>query len=73
MTISSGPSDPVQVSFGIIGKVEVNDHIHSLYIDSTCAQICRYKTPAVSIAESVEYFVPIFLEHLRMDVIAGES
>lgn len=33
-------TNPVQVSFSHLGKVEVDDHVHSLDVNTTSEQIC---------------------------------
>ena len=73
MSVSSRSPDTMQVGFSVVREIKVDDNIHGLNIDATRAQIRRYKASTISIAESVEHFVPIFLQHFGVDVVTRES
>ena len=60
----------LQVGFTQFRKVEIDDHVHGLNVDTTCEQIRADKIAAETGAEIVEHSVAMILTHFRMDVIA---
>ena len=64
-------TDPMEIGFGIFGKVKVDNYIHRLDIDSTSEEIRTDKIAIDTVAEVVKYSIPIMLQHLRMGVEAG--
>ena len=71
MAESTRTTDAMQIGFGHLGEVEVDDDIDSLYIDATSEQIRADQIAAQSLAEVMEDPVPVRLGHLGMDVEAG--
>ena len=59
----------LQVGFTQFRKVEIDDHVHGLNVDTTCEQIRADKIAAETGAEIMEHSVAMFLTHLGMDII----
>lgn len=38
---ASRPSDSVQVCFGILWEIEVDDHVDRLDVNTSCEQVCK--------------------------------
>ena len=64
-------TNPVEIGFGILGKVKIDHYIHRLDINSTGEEIRTDKIAIDTVAEIVKYSIPIMLQHLRMGVKAG--
>lgn len=58
----------MQVSFRILGEVEVYDDVDCLNIDTTGEKVRAYKIAANAFAEVVEDAVTVGLQHLRMRI-----
>jgi len=69
----STSADPVEVSFGHLGEVEVDDDIDSLDVDTSGEQITADEIATETSSEIVEDPVTVSLSHLGVDVIAGIS
>ena len=39
MTTATGTTDTMQICFGVLGKVEIDNDIDGLDVDTTCEQI----------------------------------
>ena len=64
-------TNPMEIGFGIFGKVKIDDYVHRLDIDSTSEEIRTDKIAIDTVAKVVKYSIPIMLQHLRMGVEAG--
>ena len=54
MTKSALSSDSVKVSFSILWKVEVDDNVDSLDVDTSCKDVGAHKASGFSVFEVVE-------------------
>lgn len=61
MSKSARTTNSVEISFGILGEIEVDDHVHGLDIDATREEIRTHQVAADPITEVVENAVPIVL------------
>lgn len=61
----------MQVRLGIFWKIEIDDDIDSLNINTTGEKVRTHKVPADSIPEVVEDSVAVMLQHPRMRIKAG--
>ena len=64
-------ANAVEIGFGILGKVEIDNYIHRLDIDSSGEEIRTDKIAIDTVAEVVKYSIPVLLQHLCMGVKAG--
>lgn len=71
MAESPRTSDTVKVCLGVLGKVEVDDHIHRLNVNATSQEVRADQIAADSISEVVEDSVTALLNHLSVTVEAG--
>ena len=69
----SRPTDAMEIGLGVLGKVEVDDHINRLDVDSSSQQIRADQVTANAIAEIVEDSVAALLGHPSMAVEARIS
>jgi len=60
----------MEISLRVLGEIEVEYDIDSLYIDPPGEKVRTNETAAISHAEVVEDFVAVLLLHLRMDIVA---
>ncbi len=70
---SSRPADAVEVCLGVLGEIEVDDHVDALDVDTASEEIGRHEMAGAAVAEFVEDTVTIRLLHLGMDIEAGVS
>ena len=63
MAVSAASPDPVQVSLGHLGEVEVDDHVDGLDVDTAGEEVTADKVPAQAGAEVVEHSVTMSLEN----------
>ena len=68
MTKATGTSNSMKIRLRILRKVEVDDHIHSLDIDTTSEKIGTDEITADAVAEVVEDAIAVGLEHFSMRV-----
>ena len=68
MPKSARTTDTMEVCFGVLRKVEVDDDIDCLDIDTTGEEVGTDKVAADTLAEVVEDAVAVGLEHLRVRV-----
>jgi len=71
VTKSSTATDPVKVSLGHLGEVEVDDDVDGLDVNTPGEEIAADKVPAEASSEVVEDPVTVSLGHLGVDVVAG--
>ena len=60
----------MQVSFRVARKVEIDDHIDSLDVDSASQKIRANKVAAMALAKFMENPVAMMLGHFRVDIVA---
>ena len=70
---STGTTDSVQVSLGVLREVKVDDNIDSLNINTTSQQIRADKVSTHAISKIVEHPVTVVLKHTSMRVEARIS
>ena len=70
MAEAAGPADPVQVGLGVLGEVEVDDHVDGLDVDPPGEQVRRDQVAGGPVPELVEHPVAVGLLHLGVDVVA---
>lgn len=70
MTETTRTTNTVQVGFSVLGKIEVDDNVNSLNIDTTGEQVRADQVTAHAVPEVVENTVTSVLEHLGMRVEA---
>lgn len=68
MSKASGSTNAMEVGFGILWKVKVDDNIDSLDINTTSKKIRAHEISANSIAEIMEDTVTVCLEHTSVTV-----
>lgn len=73
MTKSARATNAMQISFCVLGKVEVDDNIDGLDVDTTGQQIGTDKVPAHAIAKVVENAITVVLQHSGVRVEARVS
>lgn len=61
----------MQICFGVARKIEIDDYIHSLNIDTSSKQIRADQITTSSFAEIMKNPITMTLCHAWMDVIAG--
>jgi len=66
-------TDAMQIRLCVLGKVEVDNHVDRLDINTTRQKIRANKVPAHAIAEVVKDAVTVVLEHAGMRIKAGVS
>ena len=59
----------LQIGFAEPRKVEVDDHVHGLNVDTTCEQIRADKIATETGTEIVEHSVAMLLTHLGVNII----
>lgn len=60
----------MEVGFGILGEVEVDDNVDGLNINTTCQEVGADKIAADTVAEIVEHPVAVSLKHTSVTVEA---
>lgn len=73
MTESTRTTDTMQIRLGILRKVEVDDDVDSLNINTTGQEIRADKVSAYAITEVVKDAVSVVLKHARMRIEARIS
>ena len=73
MSETSRSTDAMKVSLRILREIEIDDHIHSLNVDTTGKKIRADKVAAYTIPEIMKDTVTIVLQHLGVRVKAGVS
>jgi len=71
VTEPAGTTNSVQIRLGHLWKVEVDDDIDCLDVDSSREEIRADEVPAEAGPEVVEDSVAVRLGHLGVDVVAG--
>ena len=70
MSKASCTPDAMKVGFGRFWKVEVNDNINGLNVNTTCEEVGGNEVTSRAIAELVEDAITMRLLHLSVDVKA---
>jgi len=71
MSKSSTPPDPMEIRLRILRKVEINDDVDGLDIDSSGEEVRTDEVATNAVAEVVEDAVSVRLEHFGMAVETG--
>lgn len=58
----------MEIRFSVFWKVEVDDHIDGLDIDTTGQEVRTDKITAYAIAEVMEHSITVVLQHLGVGV-----
>lgn len=61
----------MQIGFGVLWEVEINDNVHCLNINTAGEKIRANEIPRNAVSEIVEDLVAILLKHFRMRIKAG--
>ncbi len=61
MTKTTGSTNPVQICFAKLWKIEVDNYIHSRYVNSTGEEISTHEISAAAILKVVENTIPVWL------------
>lgn len=73
MSETSRSTDAMEISLRILGKIEIDDHVHSLNVDTASKKIRADKIAAYTVPEIMKDAVTIVLQHLGVRVKAGVS
>lgn len=73
MSKSARTTDTVEVRLGILGKIKVDNNIHSLNIDTTGEQIRANQVAADTVPEIMKDPVAVVLKHLCVRIEARVS
>lgn len=57
----------MKIGFGILREVKIDNHVDSLYVNTTCDQIRRDKESALTLRKVMENLISLCLFHLGMD------
>ena len=68
MSEPSRSTNAMEVGLRILRKIEIDDHIHSLDVDTTSKKIRTYEVAANTIPEIMKHAVAVVLQHLGMRV-----
>lgn len=71
MSETSGSANSVQVGLCHLGEIEINNNVHSLYIDTSREEIRADQIPAQPRSEVMENAISVRLLHLGVDVVAA--
>lgn len=71
MSETSGSTNSVQISLRHLGEIEINNNVHSLYIDTTREEIRADQVPAQPGSEVMENAISVRLLHLGVNVITA--
>lgn len=63
---SSTSTNPVQINTGLGREVKVDDHVHSLHVNTSCDQIRTHQSLKLSLRESLKTFRPLISLHIGM-------
>ena len=73
MAEPSRSTNAMKVGLRILRKIEIDDHIYGLDVDTTSKKIGTYKVAANTIAEIMKHAVAVVLQHLGMRIETGVS
>ena len=73
MAEPSRSTNAMKVGLRILRKIEIDDHIYGLDVDTTSKKIGTYKVAANTIPEIMEHAVAVVLQHLGMRIETGVS
>lgn len=73
MSETSGSTNAMEISLRILRKIEIDDHVHGLDVDTTSKKIRADKIAAYTVPEIMKDAVTIVLQHLGVRVKAGVS
>ena len=73
MSETSRSTNAMEISLRILRKIEIDDHVHSLDVDTTSKKIRADKIAAYTVPEIMKNAVTIVLQHLGVRVKAGVS
>lgn len=73
VTETTATTDTMKIGLGILGEIKIDNHIHSLDIDTTRQKVGAHQVAANSISKVVEHSVTVRLQHLGMRVEARVS
>lgn len=71
MTVPSRTTNTMEISFRVLRKIEIDNHVDSLNIDTTREKVRADKVAAHPVSEVVENPVPVMLQHFGMGVETG--
>ena len=63
VTITTWSADPVKVGFGVLGEIEVDDHVDSLDVNTSCEQICQHNTHLSEHNVKNKVYTDVYLMH----------
>jgi len=66
MTKSTRTANTMEVCLRIFGEIEVDNHIHSLNVDTPGKQVRAYQVSANTVPKFMEDTVAVILKHLGM-------
>jgi hypothetical protein len=66
MTKSTRTAYTMKVCLRILGKIEVDNHIHSLNVDTAGKQVRAYQVSANTVPKVMKDTVAVVLKHLGM-------
>jgi len=70
MSEPTGTTNTVEIRFGVLGEIEVDDNIDRLNIDTTSKEVRAHEVSAHAVTEVVEDAVAVRLQHFRVRVEA---
>ena len=73
MSETSRSTNTMEVSLRVLRKVEIDNHVHSLDVDTTSEKIRTHEVAANTIPKVMEHTVTVMLQHLSVRVKAGIS
>lgn len=73
MSKAARPTNTVEVSFGVLWEVKVNDHVDRLYINSSSKQVRANKIATDAVTKVVKNAVAISLKHAGVAIEAREA
>lgn len=73
MSETSRPANTMEVGLRILRKIEVDDYVDSLNVDTTGQKIRANEIAAYTIPEVMKHTITVVLQHLGVRVEAGVS
>ena len=73
MSEPSRSTNAMEVGLRVLRKIEIDDHVHSLNVDTTSKKIRTYEVAANTIPEIMKHAVAVMLQHLGMRIKTGVS
>lgn len=61
-------TDTMEIGFGVLWKIEINDDVDGLNVDSAGEQVCADEVSTDALTKIVEYAIAVGLEHFGMRV-----